>query len=175
MTPAETGKLISMIKSQYQHKFVIEAMTAITWNELLNQDPVIPFEAAKQAALTWMQDNDWPPSVKDLRDIVASTVVGIPDADTAWKHLTDWLKAGYPGMPNRQPPLPPLIADTVRDLGGTSMIRSAEKPEQMRERFARVYDKRRREQMARISVVQSLADRDALNGGDRVAIESKVA
>lgn len=175
MNQAETVKLISIIKSQYQHKFVTDTMTAITWMQLLNQEPVIPFEAAREAALTWMRDNEWPPSVKDLRDIIAATVVGIPDADAAWSYLGQWLRAGYPGMPDNRPPLPELIAETVKELGDTSMIRNAEKPDQMRDRFTKLYDRKRREQVASTSVVQTLADRDALAGGDRLAIESKVA
>lgn len=175
MNNDETMQLISVIKSQYQHKFTIEAMTAITWMDLLNQHPPIPFEAARQAAMVWMQNNDWPPSVKDLRDIVASTVVGIPDADTAWTHLNQWLKAGYPGMPDNRPPLPMLTAETVRELGGTSMIRNAEKPEQMRERFTRAYDRRRREQVQSADVLESWSKQDRIGPGGRVAIEGQVA
>lgn len=148
MNESQALQLIGIIKSQYQHKFVIEAMTAMTWMDLLNQEPAVPFEAARSAAMAWMRDNDWPPSVKDLRDIIATQVSGIPDADEAWKHLQKWLKAGYPGMPDNRPPLPALISATVKELGGTIMIRNAEKPEQMRDRFAKAYDRRRRELVA---------------------------
>lgn len=171
MTPAETGKLIAIIKSQYQHKFVIEAMTNVTWHELLNEPPVIPFEAARHAAMTWMKDNDWPPSVKDLRDLIASQVVGIPDADEAWRHLQDWLKAGYPSMTNdRRPPLPDLTGKAVKEIGGTSMIRNADKPEQVRERFRKAYDRLRREQVAVMDVPASLT---AIDRGTRKALPEK--
>lgn len=154
MNQSETTRLISIIKSQYQHKFVIEGMTAITWHELLNQQPVIPFEAAKQAAAIWMRDNDWPPSVKDLRDIIATTICGIPTADEAWRDLQDWLKAGYPGMTvDRRPPLPPLVGETVKEIGGTSLIR--EQGDKARAKFDAAYNRRRREQVATTNVTEA--------------------
>jgi hypothetical protein len=143
----QTSKLLAILKGQYQHRFVIDDMTELVWMELLNQPPAIPYEAAKAAALAWMRDNEWPPQVKDIRDIIAETLCGIPGADAAWNHLQQWLKGSYPGIPNNLPPLPVLIVETVRELGGTSMIRNAEKPDAMREKFARAYDRRRREQM----------------------------
>lgn len=167
MKLSEVTRLLSSLKSQYQHKFVIDANTAGVWLELLNQHPVIPYEAAHQAALVWMQDNDWPPSAKDLRDIIAERVVGIPDAATAWTQLQDWLKAGYPGMPDRRPPLPALIADAVREIGGTSMVRNAERPDKVRDQFVRAYDTRRRAQVAASNVTEAWA---AVSGEQRKAI-----
>jgi DNA-binding NtrC family response regulator len=175
MNQSDTVKLISVIKSQYQHKFITDAMTAITWMELLNAEPSIPYDAARQAALVWMQNNDWPPSVKDLRDIVASTVVGIPDADAAWTHLTKWLKAGYPGMPDNRPRLPVLIRETVTELGGSSMFYNAEAKDDMRGKFTRLYERKRREQVATTSVTEAWEARGEIGPGGRVAIEGKVA
>lgn len=168
MNEKQTLELLSVIKSQYQYKFVIEGMTAITWMTLLNDEPAVPYEAAHKAALTWMRDNEWPPSVKDLRDIIASQVSGIPDADEAWTHLQSWLKAGYPGMPDNRPPLPELIRATVKELGGTIMVRQADKPEEMRKRFAAAYNRRRREVVA-VTPIRPV-DGPALPGG-RLAIE----
>jgi len=144
---SETLKLLSVLKAQYQHKFVIDKMTTGVWKELLNQSPAIPYAAAHQAAMIWMRDNEWPPQVKDLRDILADQLCGIPNAQVAWKQLWDWLKAGYPGMPDTRPPLPALIAESVREIGGTSMVRQTEHPEKMLDRFTRAYDRRRRDQV----------------------------
>ena len=55
MNQTQTLQLISVIKSQYQHKFVIDGMTAITWMALLNDEPAVPFEAAHKAALPALQ------------------------------------------------------------------------------------------------------------------------
>ena len=175
MNNDETMQLISIIKSQYQHKFTIEAMTAITWMDLLNQEPAIPFEAARMAAMTWMRDNDWPPSVKDLRDIVASTVVGIPDADAAWSQFAKWLKAGYPGMPDKRPRLPELIRETVRELGGSFMFYNADAKDDMRGKFIKLYSAKRREQVATTDVTEAWEARTEIGPGGRVAIDRGAA
>lgn len=172
MNQTETVRLISVIKSQYQHKFVTDGMTAITWMALLNDEPAVPFEAAHKAALTWMRDNEWPPSVKDLRDIIATQVSGIQDATAAWNHLQKWLKASYPGMPNSLPPLPQLIRETVKELGGTIMFRNADKPEDMRKRFSAAYNRRRREVVAVTPIRPT--DGPALSGG-RLQIEREAS
>jgi hypothetical protein len=166
----ETARLLSVLKGQYQHRFHIDAMTAGVWMELLNQPPTIPYEAAHSAALVWMRDNEWPPQVKDLRDIIAEKLCGIPSADSAWKHLQDWLKAGYPGLPDKRSPLPDLIAESVREIGGTLMIRQAEKPEAMRERFAKAYERRRRDQVQATDVAAAWT---ALDGGTVRALPGK--
>lgn len=161
-----------MLRAQYQHRFVIDDMTELVWHGLLNDEPPIPADAAFKAAMAWMRDNEWPPQVRDLRDIIATQVSGIPDADAAWTHLQSWLKAGYPGMPDNRPPLPDLIRDTVRELGGTIMVRQSEKPEEMRKRFAAAYNRRRREVVA-VTPIRP-ADGPALSGG-RMAIERESA
>lgn len=169
MNNTDVIKLVSIIKSQYQHKFIIEAMTYVTWEELLNAPPAIPFDAAKSAAMTWMRDNDWPPSVKDLRDIIASQVVGIPDADAAWKYLQDWLRAGYPGMTvDKRPPLPELIGATVKEMGGTSTIR--EMGEKARTKFDHVYNRLRRDEVQAANVTESWDRLTAVESGTRKAI-----
>lgn len=168
MNKTETTRLLSVLKAQYQHKFHIDAMTAGVWMELLNQPPMIPYQAAHQAALTWMRDNEWPPQVKDLRDIIAETHLGIPNADAAWNQLQTWLKGSYPGIPNNQPPLPSLIVEAVREIGGTSMIRN--EGDKMREKFGKAYDRRRREQMRSDESATALT---ALDGGTVRALPGK--
>jgi len=162
MNQTETTQLLSILKAQYQHKFQIDTVTVGVWREMLDQPPAIPFSAAKFAALAWMRDNEWPPQVKDLRDILADHLCGIPNAQVAWKQLWDWLKTGYPGMPDTRPPLPALIAESVREIGGTSMVRQTEHPEKMLDRFTRAYDRRRRE---RVLVTDIGAAWDALDNG----------
>lgn len=170
MNKTETTKLLSVLKAQYQHKFSIDAMTAGVWMELLNQEPMIPYAAAHQAALIWMRDNEWPPQVKDLRDILAETLCGIPNADVAWNQLQDWLKAGYPGMPDTRPPLPILIVESVREIGGTFMVRNTERPEATRQQFIKAYDRRRREQVRSADVASAWT---ALDGGNVRALPRK--
>ena len=121
------------------------------------------------AAMTWMRDNDWPPSVKDLRDIIASQVVGIPDADEAWRYLQQWLRAGYPGQTvDNRPPLPDLIGATVKEMGGTSTIR--EMGEKARPKFDAVYNRRRRDQVQAANVTESWDRLTAVDAGTRKAI-----
>ncbi len=170
MNKTETARLLSVLKGQYQHKFVLDSMTAGVWMELLNQEPVIPYDAAHQAALLWMRDNEWPPQVKDLRDILAETLCGIPNADVAWKQLQDWLKGSYPGMPDTRPPLPILIAESVREIGGTFMVRTTERPDATREKFARVYNRRRRDQVQATDVAAAWT---ALDGGNVRALPGR--
>lgn len=175
MNEAQTLQLIGIIKSQYQHKFTIDGMTAVTWMDLLNTEPAIPFDVARQATMLWIRDNDWPPSVKNLRDIVASTVVGIPDADAAWAQYSKWLKAGYPGMPDKRPRLPELIRETVSELGGAFMFYNADAKDDMGGKFRRLYDKKRREQVATTDVTEAWEARTEIGPGGRVAIERGVA
>lgn len=170
MNAQETSRLLSVIKAEYQHKFVIDRMTAGVWMELLNAEPAIPYQAAHQAAIAWMKHNDWPPSVKNLRDTIAETVLGIPNADEAWNHLQRWLRAGYPGMPDNRPPLPSLTAQACRDIGGTSMIRNSEKPEAIRQRFTERYNRLRREHVDTADVGEAWT---ALGAGNLVALPRK--
>ncbi len=177
MNQTETARLLSVLKAQYQYKFVIETMTAGVWMEMLNQSPAIPYAAAHQAAMIWMRDNEWPPQVKDLRDILAEHLSGIPNAHVAWKQLWDWLKAGYPGMPDTRPPLPALIAESVREIGGTSMVRTTEHPERMLEKFTRAYERRRRDQVQAVDVAAAWAARatPAIDGPAVTALPRKAS
>ena len=165
MKLSETKKLLSMLRAQYQHKFVIDDVTEVVWHGLLNEPPEVPAEAVYQAAMTWMKDNEWPPQVRDLRDIIATTICGIPDAEEAWRIIEDRLKRTYPGMTNSLPPLDPLIAESLRAVGGTHNARN--EPEATRKRFMAEYGKRRREQVAVMDVPASLT---AIDRGTRKAI-----
>lgn len=162
MKQSETKKLLSMIRAQYQHKFIIDDMTELVWHGLLNDGPALPAEAVYKAAMTWMRDNEWPPQVRDLRDIIASEVSGVPNAEEAWASLWKWLKAGYPGMPDNRPPLPDMIRASVKEIGGTSLVR--ELGDKAHDRFVNAYNRRRREYMA-VTPIRDTADGPALGDG----------
>jgi DNA-binding NtrC family response regulator len=169
MKESETKKLLAMLRAQYQHRFVIDDVTQMVWHGLLNEPPELPTQAVYNAAMTWMRDNEWPPQVRDLRDIIASQVVGIPDADAAWRHLQDWLKAGYPNRTvDNRPPLPDLIGATVKEMGGTSTIR--EMGEKARTKFDHVYNRRRRDEVQAANVTESWDRLTAVDSGTRKAI-----
>lgn len=177
MNTVETSKLLAAIKSQYQNKFTSDTVAVATWMELLNQQPAIPYAAAHHAAMLWMRDNEWPPQVKDLRDILAEHLSGIPNAHVAWKQLWDWLKAGYPGMPDSRPPLPALIVEAVREIGGTSMVRNTRDPEKMLETFTKAYNRRRRDQVQITDIAaawNALGTGPALDAPNVTALPRKV-
>lgn len=168
MKESETKKLLAMLRAQYQHRFVIDDVTLMVWHGLLNEPPALPTDAVYQAAMTWMRDHEWPPQVRDLRDIIAATVCGIPTADEAWKTLWDWLRAGYPGMTvDKRPPLPPLIGATVKEIGGTSLVR--EQGDKALPKFEAAYNRRRRAEVATANVTEAWA---AIGEPERKAIAS---
>lgn len=175
MKQSETKKLLSMLRAQYQHKFIIDDMTELVWHGLLNDEPELPPEAVFKAAMVWMRDNEWPPQVRDLRDIIASQVNGIPDADAAWTHFSKWLRAGYPGMPDKRPPLPELIRLTVKELGGSSMFYNADNTDRMQKKFVDLYSRKRREQVSTTNVTEAWEARTEIGPGGRVAIDRGVA
>lgn len=168
MNQTETRKLLAMLRAQYQHRFIVDDMTELVWLGLLNDEPALPAEAVYKAAMVWMRDNEWPPQVRDLRDIIASTVGDIPTADEAWQQLCERIRVTYPGIPNDLPRLPDLICDAVQEVGGTRIIRQSEKPEDTRKRFVAAYERRRRVAVQGLDVSGAYAVTDgatAITGG----------
>lgn len=166
MNDPEVKKFLAVLAAAYDNVAITDA-TIQVWKMALNNPSPIPYDAAMFALTRWIPVNKWAPKPVELRDIVAEQVCGLPSADEAWNHLQRWLKAGYPGIPDSRPPLPDLTAQTCRDIGGTSMVRNAERPDQMRARFAERYERLRREQMQVADVGQSWR---ALSAPERKAI-----
>jgi hypothetical protein len=116
-------------------------LTLQAWHRTLADCPY----AETQAALDeWMRVEKWAPDPSELRDMVATRVLGLPDAEEAWRIAQVAIDVYYPGFTNDHTHLPDAVRNAVRAIGGIHNLKMSEDRQADREAFMRVYKIERR-------------------------------
>ena len=140
MQPNEVLQLIGLVKARYQAKFQHTPSVEQMWNMVLDD---VPLEPCKTILADWFKTEDWPPDPAYIRNKVLDTTSGLPTPEEAWQMVQQRIKNTYPGMPAEAWDAPGQVQAAAKDIGGIYLIRQAEKPDAMRQRYEDAYRRRR--------------------------------
>lgn len=139
MNEQEVDRILTVIKARYGPKFRYDSMTTTTWHMVLDD---VPYEETMPVLRDLMKQEEWAPDPATIRNIVLDTTSGLPTPAEAWQMVQHRIKSTYPGMPAETWDAPGQVQAAARDVGGIYLIRQAEKPEAMRQRFEDAYRRR---------------------------------
>lgn len=84
MTETEFAKLALAIREMYPQSGVLQTKTSMEiWYQLISD---LPYEEASATLSSWMSTNKWPPTVADIREGAAKSIIPeIPEWSAAWE------------------------------------------------------------------------------------------
>jgi hypothetical protein len=153
MNQQDVDRILTVIKARYGPKFRYDRMTTTAWHMVLDD---VPYEETMIVLRDLMKQEEWAPDPATLRNTVLDTTSGLPTPSEAWQMVQQRIRNTYPGMPAEAWDAPQPIQDAAKDVGGIYLIRQAEKPEAMRQRFEDAYRRRRDEVRAARSEMKAI-------------------
>lgn len=127
MTPQETLKILSLIKTAYPRfsEGVDTKHMANLWHEMLSD---LNYEQTQQALKRWIVTERWSPSIADIRKMVAeanSDTVG--DWTEGWNQVTSAIrKYGYYDEGKALDSMDKITRDCVKAIGWMNLCQSTE-------------------------------------------------
>jgi hypothetical protein len=144
MTMDETARLLAVTRARYPLSKLWDQPAELTlqgWYRVLADCPYAQTDAALDE---WMRTETWAPDPAELRDAVATRVLGIPGPEEAWDMALAAIHGYYPGHDNSWISLPDAVRNAVRSIGGLHNLKMSEDVQGDREAFLRVYAVERR-------------------------------
>lgn len=169
----KTAALLAALKALDPQGWVtVDTAMIAVWSAAMNQEPVIPAEAAMHTArqITARPGQKFP-TPGDFRGLVAEVVCGVPSAEDARKQIERSMRENYPGMPAKYTP-DRLVLDAIREIGGIHVFRVAQSEIEtatLWRRFVAKYDAMRRDRLESADIA---GDWQALQTGARKALAS---
>lgn len=128
-------------------KFEISDDRVLLWHELLED---VDFATALVALKKLMLENEFPPSIAEIRRAIAEVTTPESErleAGEAWAQVRQAIRAfGYYRELEALESLPPAVAEAVRAIGWQEIC-ATEEPEVVRAQFMRIYESIRKRRM----------------------------
>ncbi|MCX7771949.1 MAG: replicative helicase loader/inhibitor, partial [Clostridia bacterium] len=138
MVELEMCKLMTVIAAAYP-RFEVDEFKSRVWLEMLGD---LPYEVAQMAVKKLIMESQYPPTIADVRQQVASLIEmssGVKDEAAAWGEVTRAIKLlGYYREEEALASLSPMTAKVVRMIGWKEICQ-CEKVDVMRGQFLKMY------------------------------------
>lgn len=153
-------KILTVLASAYP-EIELPPATVRIYEQTLSD---IPAEVLRAATLDLIAESKWFPKVAEIRQRAFALMAeqdGTPDAYSAWAMALDYVRAGR-GHPiagqSREWDIPPVIEQTVRQVGGWRHLAQAENSAADRARFIDAYKHMIEKQEYQIRRLPEIAD-----------------